>query len=95
MNPIRIAIMTIAAASASAFAYTVFAPSPSKVVATPTQTQVAVLSAPATVVQAPVIDSAAQAQPEIQYLDVPAPRQNVYQEPQENEDRNGENHDLE
>jgi hypothetical protein len=93
MNPARIAIMTIAAVSATTFAYTVFAPSPSKMVAKPTQTQVAVSSAPVISDNTPVIDSAAQTQPEIQYIDVPAPRQNVRRDPQENEDQNGDNNE--
>lgn len=95
MNPIRIAIMTIAAASATAFAYTVFTPSTSKVVAAPEQTQIAFPTAPVIANNTPVVDSAAQTQTEIQYLDVPLPRREVRQEPQENEDQDGENHDLE
>ncbi len=92
MNPIRIAIMTIATVSATTFAYAVFAPSPSTVVSAPVQTQIAVSSASTTFDNAPVAN-VAQTQPEIQYVDVPAPSQNTDQEQQTNEDRKGDSND--
>jgi hypothetical protein len=100
MNPIRIAIMTIATVSATTFAYSVFAPSTSKLVSAPVQTQISVLSASttsdqATALSAPVVAKVAQTPPEIQYVDVAVPSQNAGQEPRENEDRNGENNDSE
>jgi hypothetical protein len=100
MNPIRIAIMTIATVSATTFAYAVFAPLPSTVVSAPVQTTT-LSSAPAASDKAPVADNTVvaanttQTQPEIQYVDIPAPSQNVARVPQENEDRNGDNNDSE
>ncbi len=93
MNPIRIAIMTIATVSATTFAYTVFAPSPSKLVSAPVQTQISLASTPATSDNPVVATNAVQTQPEIQYVDIPAPSQNAAQEQQANEDRKGDNND--
>jgi hypothetical protein len=99
MNPIRIAIMTIAAVSATTFTYALFAPSASKVVAKPVQSQVAVLSMPTPSVsvpvataKAPVVYKTSQTKTEIQYLDVPAPRTTVRQSV---ENQDGEDHELE